>query len=92
MIIGAEESTGVIMMPFKGVIAAVGATSKTNKSRRKESKFGETGGLKGSSRTKANKDITEAWSGAVVGTGASIGGAAAGAAIGQVGRISHVYQ
>ena len=92
MIIGAEESADVIMMPFKGVVAAVGATSKTNKSRRKENTFGETGGLKGSSRTKANKDITEAWSGAVVGTGASIGGAAAGAAIGQVGRIVDLYR
>ena len=92
MIIGAEESAGVMMMPFKGAIGAVGATAKTNKSRRKESTVGETGGLKGSSRTKANKDITEAWSGAVVGTGASIGGAAAGAAIGQVSRIVDLYQ
>merc|ERR1719458_148491 len=70
-----------------GVIAAAGASVQTAKSRKKEKAFGKTGGLKGFSRTKANKDVTETWSGAVVGTGASIGGGmaayAAGAVVGQ---------
>ena len=42
----------------------------------------------GSSRTKANKEITKTWSGAVVGTASgTAGGMAAGAVIGQVQSI-----
>ena len=94
---GLTESAGVVaathMAHLAGgsvhaVLAAGAATAKTAKSRRKEKAFEKTGGLKGFSRTKANKEVTETWSGAVVGTGASIGGGvaayAAGAVVGQV--------
>ena len=77
-------------------LAAAGASVQTAKSRKKEKTFGKSGGLKGFSRTKANKDVTETWSGAVVGTGASIGGGmaayAAGAVVGQVSRANYFIQ
>ena len=97
MIHGFKESAGVVLASHLAHLAggsvhallkAGSATVKTARSRRKERLFGKSGGLRGFSRTQANKDVTEAWSGAVVGTGASIGGgmmaSAAGAVVGQV--------
>ena len=97
---GFKESAGVVLAShlahlaggsFHAVLAAGSATVKTARSRRKERLFGKSGGLRGFSRTQANKYVTEAWSGAVVGTGASIGGgmmaSAAGAVVGQVKYI-----
>ena len=73
-----------------GVLAAGVAAQKTGKARKKEKDFKTTGGLKGFSRTRANKEVTKTWSGAVVGTGASISGgmasAGVGAAVGQVSK------
>ena len=102
---GFTETAGAVMATHMahlaggsvhGVIAAAGASVQTAKSRKKEKAFGKSGGLKGFSRTKANKDVTETWSGAVVGTGASIGGGmaayAAGAVVGQVSRADHLIQ
>ena len=67
------------------------ATKDTVKARRKERLFVKTGGLSGSSRTKANKEITKTWSGAVAGTTTGfLGGAATGAFIGQV-NLSNNY-
>ena len=60
------------------------ATHKTRKARRMEKLFGKTGGLDGFSRTKANKEVTKNWSGAVAGTGGSIGMGLGGAAVGTV--------
>ena len=100
MIHGFKESAGVVLASHlahlaggsvHAVLAAGSATVKTSRSRRKERLFGKSGGLRGFSRTQANKDVTEVWSGAVVGTGASIGGgmmaSAAGAVVGQVKYI-----
>ena len=67
-----------------GVIAGSLAANKTRKTRRREKVFGKTGGLSGFSRTKANKEVTETWSGAVAGTGGSISMGLMGAGVGQV--------
>ena len=76
-----KEAGGDIL---HGAIATGVASHKTVKHRRKEKLFKKTGGLSGFSRTKANKEITKAWSEAVVGTGSSVGGTFGGAAIGTV--------
>ena len=69
-------------------VSTVMATRDTVKARRKQRLFEKSGGLMGSSRTKANKEITKTWSGAVVGTASgTAGGMAAGAVIGQVQSI-----
>ena len=67
-----------------GVVAGGLAAHKTVKNRRKEKLFAKTGGLSGFSRTKANKEVTKAWSGAAVGTSGSVAGALAGGAVGTV--------
>ena len=67
-----------------GVVAGSIATHQTRKARRREKLFAKSGGLAGFSRTKANKEVTKNWSGAVAGTGGSIGMGLGGAAVGQV--------
>ena len=74
-----------------GAMASAQATHETRKSRRREKLFAKSGGLKGFSRTKANKEVTKSWSGAVAGTGGSIGMGMAGAAAGSV-RHSFEYR
>ena len=59
-----------------GILEGAKATHHTVKARRKEKLFSKTGGLAGSSRTKANKEVTKVWSGAVVGTATGMMGAA----------------
>ena len=67
-----------------GVISGSLAANETRKTRRKERAFERTEGLKGFSRTKANKEVTKTWSSAVAGTGGSIGMGLMGAGVGQV--------
>ena len=69
-----------------GVIASIGAGVATNKARIKEKESEDTGGLKGFSRTRGNKEVTAAWSSAVVGTGASIAGSVGTAAL--IGQLA----
>ena len=66
---------------MSGVVAGAFATKDTVRARRQEKLFSKTGGLTGLSRTKANKKITETWSGAVGGTAT---GALGGMVVGQV--------
>jgi len=83
---GAKEMAGTISHvgggALHGLISGSIATHQTRKARRKEKIFAKTGGLKGFSRTKANKNVTKNWSGAVAGTGGSIGMGLAGASVG----------
>ena len=69
------------------MISGAIAGNKTRKARQREKLFGETGGLKGFSRTRANREVTKTWSGAVAGTGGSIGMGMGGAIVGQVGLV-----
>ena len=61
-----------------GLISSAVATNQTKKSRRKEKLSTKCNGLDGNSRTKSNKEVAKSWSGAVAGTGGSLGGAALG--------------
>ena len=67
-----------------GAISSGVATHKTIKNKRKVKLHEKTKGLSGFSRTKAKREITKDWSGAAVGTSASIAGGMAGAAVGSV--------
>ena len=67
-----------------GAISSGVATHKTKKNRRKLKLHENTLGLSGYSKTKANREITKDWSGAAAGTGASVAGGMAGAAVGTV--------
>ena len=67
-----------------GAISSGVATHKTIKNKRKVKLYEKTEGLSGFSRTKAKREITKDWSGAAVGTSASIAGGMAGAAVGSV--------
>ena len=84
---------GIALGTFEGIglgaaVSTVMATRDTVKARRQQRLFEKSGGLMGSSRTKANKEITKTWSGAVAGTASgAAGGMAAGAVIGQVQSI-----
>ena len=61
-----------------GLVESALATTETIKARKKEKISAKTRGLAGSSRTKANKEVTKIWSGAVSGSAASLMGAAVG--------------
>ena len=67
----------------------------TYQHREKEKKYDESGGVKGFSRTRANRKITKEWSSAATGTAGGMGTAAlltTGAAMaGQVSISSHYY-
>jgi len=64
-----------------GFIAGAMASVSTHKAGQKEKDYKESGGIKGFSRTRRNKEVSGAWTGAVAGTVGSIGTAAL---IGQV--------
>ena len=67
-----------------GAISSGVATHKTIKNKRKVKLYEKTEGLSGFSRTKAKREMTKDWSGAAVGTSASIAGGLAGASVGTV--------
>ena len=67
------------------VVATGMASHATHKARGKEKTYESSGGLKGFSRTRANKEVTKTWTGAAAGTGAAVGMGIGGAMVGQVG-------
>lgn len=68
-----------------GFIAGAMASVTTHKADKKEKDYKESGGIKGFSRTRRNKEVSGAWTGAAVGTAGSMaGGIGAAALIGQV--------
>ena len=67
-----------------GAISSGVATHKTIKNKRKVKLYEKTEGLSGFSRTKYKREKTKDWSGAAVGTGASIAGGMAGMTVGTV--------
>ena len=69
-----------------GAISSGVATHKTIKNKRKVKLYEKTEGLSGFSRTKYKREKTKDWSGAAVGTSASIAGGVAGATVGTVIR------
>ena len=83
------ESFGHVAAQFggavlHGAISSGVATHKTIKNKRKVKLYEKTQGLSGFSRTKAKREMTKDWSGAAVGTSASIAGGIAGASVGTV--------
>ena len=75
----------VSALGLSAVFSTALATKSTVKTRKREVQYQKSGGMSGSSRTKANKEVTKAWSKAVAGTATGFaGGAATGALIGQV--------
>ena len=65
----AQAGAGVVHV---GV--AVGMAAQESKHiRDKEKEFKKSRGLKGLTRTRANKDITKTWAGAMAGSGGSVG-------------------
>ena len=64
----AQASAGVVHIAVAGAMAA--KESKHIKDKEKE--FKKSRGLKGLTRTRANKDITKTWTGALAGSGGSL--------------------
>ena len=87
------DVVGTIVGPVAhGAVNTLIAGRETKKCRRREKLYASTKGLKGFSRSKANKDVTKAWSGAVAGTGGGLAGGAVGGAIGGQVSYSRKYQ
>ena len=65
----AQAGAGVVHV----AVAAGMATKETKHIRDKEKEFKKSRGLKGLTRTRAQKDITKTWAGAMAGSGGSVG-------------------
>ena len=65
----AQAGAGVVHVAVAGAMAA----QESKHIRDKEKEFKKSRGLKGLTRTRAQKDITKTWAGAMVGSGGSVG-------------------
>ena len=65
----AQAGAGVVHVAVAGAMAA----QESKHIRDKEKEFKKSRGLKGLTRTRANKDITKTWTGAMTGSVGSVG-------------------
>ena len=92
--VAVKTATGPLIDTAIGTAEAGVATYQ---SRQKEKDYEKSGGIKGFSRTRANKKIASEWSGAAAGTAGGVGSAAAlttiagSAMVGQVNKLTDIY-